>query len=119
MPKSKSSQSVVQQKSIDFISKQSLKDFSSLPTKIRIQFVQALDRISWGQETTIRVAPLGDGLLELKINGSPAYRCVYNNKLPGRVVVVHSFKKTTNGPDHKNVAVAKDRLKNLNIANFS
>lgn len=107
------------QKSIDFISKQALKNFQSLPTKIKIQFAHALERISCGQESTIPVAPLGDGLLELKVNGSPAYRCVYYNKLPGKVLVVHSFKKTTNGPDRKNVELAKDRLKDLDSANFS
>lgn len=108
-----------QQKSIEFSSKQSLKDFQLLPKKIRIRFAHALDRISCGLESTIKVAPLGDGLLELKINGSPAYRCVYYNKLPGKVLVVHSFKKTTNGPDHQNVDLAKDRLKNVDSANFS
>ena len=106
-------------KSIDFVSKQSLKDFQSLPVKVQIQFAHALDRISCGLESTIRVAPLSDGLLELKINGSPAYRCVFYNKLPAKVLVVHSFKKTTNGPDHKNVDLAKDRLKNVDSANFS
>lgn len=106
-------------KSVDFISKQSLKDFSSLPPKIRLQFAHALERISYGLESTILIAHLGEGLIELKINGSPAYRCVYYNKLSEQVIVVHSFKKTTNGPDRKNVDVAKDRLKNLDTENFS
>lgn len=106
-------------KSVDFISKQSLKDFRLLPKKIQIQFAQALERISYGLESTILIAHLGEGLIELKINGKPAYRCVYYNKLPEKVIVVHSFKKTTNGPDRKNVDVAKDRLKNLDTANFS
>lgn len=107
------------QKSVDFISKKSLKNFESLPHKIQIQFAQALERISWGQENTIKVTPLGDGLIELKINGSPAYRCVYYNKLPAKVLVVHSFKKTTNGADRQNVELSKDRLKNLDSSNFS
>jgi len=107
------------QKSVDFISKQSLKDFSLLPEKIKTQFAHALERISCGSDSTLPIDHLGEGLIELKINGSPAYRCVYYNKLPKQVVVVHSFKKTTNGPDRKNVDVAKDRLKKLDTANFS
>lgn len=108
-----------QQKSIDFVSKQSLKDFQALPKIIQTQFAHALDRISWGLESTIGIAPLSDGLLELKINGSPAYRCVYYNKLPGKVLVVHSFKKTTNGPDRPNIDLAKTRLKNVDPAHFA
>ncbi|WP_354270804.1 type II toxin-antitoxin system RelE/ParE family toxin [Escherichia coli] len=51
--------------------------------------------------------------MELKINGSHAYRCVYYTKSPGKVVVLRFFKKTTNGPARKDLEVVKQRLKNL------
>ncbi|MEF3205293.1 type II toxin-antitoxin system RelE/ParE family toxin [Klebsiella quasipneumoniae subsp. similipneumoniae] len=49
------------------------------------------------------------------MNGSPAYRCVYTIKSPGKVIVLRVFKKTTNGPARKDLEVVKQRLKNLKI----
>lgn len=114
-----SNQSVKKEKSVGFISKKAEKDLISLPRDIKTQFAHALDRIACGLDPTIEIDHLGEGLIELKINGSPAFRCVYYNKLPSVVVVVHSFKKTTNGPDQKNVDLAKTRLKSLDRTNFS
>jgi phage-related protein len=53
--------------------------------------------------------------VELIINGSPAFRCIYVAKYAGLVVVLHSFIKTTNGVDRKAMAVAQARLKELKI----
>ncbi|WP_416456029.1 type II toxin-antitoxin system RelE/ParE family toxin [Saccharophagus degradans] len=49
--------------------------------------------------------------MELKINGSPAFRCVYVAKYLNTVVVLHSFTKTTNGVDRKAMKIAEQRLK--------
>ena len=53
------------------------------------------------------------GVIELKINGSPAYRSIYMTKYLDTVIVLHSFMKTTNGVDRKAKRVAETRLKAL------
>ena len=50
---------------------------------------------------------------ELKINGSPAYRCVYVTKYEDALIVLHSFIKTTNGVDRPAMQVVDQRLKTL------
>lgn len=87
------------------------RDFLSIPRDKAIQFTMQLEgRIALGLSPTMPITHLGDGLIELKINGSPAYRCVYTLKVPGKVLVLNTFVKTTNGPDHHNVSKAKKRL---------
>lgn len=51
-------------------------------------------------------------MIELKINGSPAFRCVYIAK-NDLVIVLHSFKKTTNGVDRQAMKTVKQRYKYL------
>lgn len=88
------------------------REFSALPREIAIQFALQLEgRIALGMSPTIPITNLGDGMIELKINGSPAYRCVYTLKKPGTVLVLNTFAKTTNGHDHHNVSKAKKRMK--------
>jgi phage-related protein len=56
---------------------------------------------------------VGSGVIELKINGRPAFRCVYIAKYMDTVFVLHSFTKTTNGVDRQAIKVAEQRLKEL------
>ena len=56
-----------------------------------------------------------DGVIELKINGSPAFRCVYIAKFENTVFVLHSFEKTTNEVDKKAMETLLDRYKELKI----
>ena len=56
---------------------------------------------------------IGAGVIELKINGSPAFRCVYIAKFPDSVVVLHSFEKTTNGVDRQAMKTVEKRYKEL------
>ncbi len=56
---------------------------------------------------------IGSGVVELKINGSPAYRCVYVTKYMNAVIVLHSFEKTANGTDRQAMKVVTQRLKEL------
>ncbi|MFJ4259011.1 type II toxin-antitoxin system RelE/ParE family toxin [Pseudomonas monteilii] len=58
---------------------------------------------------------VGAGAIELIINGSPAFRCVYVAKYADMVVVLHSFVKTTNRSDRHAMQVAEDRLKELKL----
>jgi len=104
-------------KTIEFQGKAAARAFKSLPLELQLSFMQQLDRVSYGKDPTIKIEHLaesvGPGAIELKENGSPAYRCVYYNKEPGKVWVLHAFVKTTNQSDQKNLATAKGRLKAL------
>nr|WP_180317244.1 type II toxin-antitoxin system RelE/ParE family toxin [Delftia acidovorans] len=100
-------------RTVTFHSKQAKKDFYGIPPRdVIISFITQLEsRLAVGLSPTIPITHLGDGVIELKVNGSPAYRCVYTMKQPGKVVVLHTFAKTTNGPDVPNVRLAKQRAK--------
>lgn len=88
------------------------REFFAVPRPIALQFTMQLEgRIALGLSPTIPFTHLGDGMVELKINGSPAYRCVYTLKKPGKVLVLNTFAKTTNGHDHHNVSKALKRMK--------
>jgi phage-related protein len=54
---------------------------------------------------------VGKGAIELKINGSPAFRSIYCAKYNDTVYILHSFSKTTNGVDKKAMKTAKERYK--------
>jgi phage-related protein len=102
-------------RNVEFFSKAARKDFFDVPPReVVIAFITQLEaRLAINLAPTIPFTSLGDGIIELKINGSPAFRCVYTMKIPGKVVVLHTFAKTTNGPDVKNVQLAKKRAKKL------
>jgi len=102
-------------RTVEFFSKTAEKDFSKVPPRdVVIAFITQLEgRLSLNLSPTIPIAHLGDGVIELKVNGSPAFRCVYTMKIPGKVVVLHTFAKTTNGHDAKNVELAQKRAKKL------
>lgn len=92
------------------------KELKSLPRDKALPFLHNLKLVAAEIEPELKVEHLkavAPGVIELKINGSPAYRCVYYTKSPGKVVVLRFFKKTTNGPARKDLEVVKQRLKNL------
>jgi hypothetical protein len=102
-------------RTVEFFSKAAEKDFYNVPPReVILTFITQLEgRLAINLAPTILFSNLGDGVIELKVNGSPAYRCVYTMKQPGKVIVLHTFAKTTNGPDVKNVQLAKKRAKKL------
>lgn len=55
---------------------------------------------------------LGKGVLELKKNGRPAYRCVYVIK-NGNIYVLHAFSKTSNGTSKSHETTIKTRYKSI------
>ena len=90
------------------------KEFNALPEEHQISFMHNLNLVAAGMDPTLKIDHLesvGPGVIELKINGRPAFRCIYYNKLPRQVVVIHATPKTTNGPDPKILDLAKKRLK--------
>nr|UKE82604.1 type II toxin-antitoxin system RelE/ParE family toxin [Pectobacterium sp. PL152] len=103
-------------KKFAFVNDAAEREYRALPADIQDEFGKDLRLIQYGQEPKLPIDFLdgvGIGVIELKINGSPAYRCVYVAKYLDTVVVLHSFKKTTNGVDRKAKEVAEQRLKAL------
>ena len=103
---------------IEIANKQVEKCLRGLPQYAGMQFMVELDSVSKGNPHSLEIEHLtsvGRGVIELKINGNPGpgYRCVYTTKIPGKIVILHAFKKTKNGPDVHNCNVAKQRLKSL------
>ena len=99
-----------------FVNDAAEREYKSLPTTIQDTFGKDLRRLQFGEPPKEPIQPLsgiGSGVVELKINGSPAYRCVYVAKYIETIVVLHSFEKTTNGVDRPAMALAEKRLKEL------
>lgn len=100
---------------VEFSCKQAKKAFSKLDGSTKESLLNNLRMIAWNIPTELETAQLkhhvGRKAFELKINGSPAKRCVYVVVGNGKVVVLHAFEKTCNGVDRPNMEVAKGRYK--------
>ncbi|MBF4337597.1 type II toxin-antitoxin system RelE/ParE family toxin [Vibrio anguillarum] len=99
-----------------FVNDAAEREYKKLPEDIQDEFGKDLRKLQFGQTPTSPIQYLdsvGAGVVELKINGSPAYRCVYVTKYLDTVVVLHSFVKTTNGTDKQAMKVATQLLKEL------
>ena len=106
-------------KQFAFVSDAAEREYKDLPEDIQDEFGKDLRRIQFGEDPELKIEHLGGsvgaGVVELKVNGSPAHRCVYVAKYMDTVVVLHSFSKTTNGVDRQAMKVAKQRLKELQV----
>lgn len=104
-------------KNFAFVSEAARKEYMDLPKEIRSEFGISLRAIQENKKPFLNVTSLsssvGDGAIELKIYGSPAFRCVYIAKFENTVFVLHSFAKTTNGVDQQAMKTAKARYKEL------
>lgn len=105
-------------KPIRFINKQAKKNFLEdvLPAR-EIFSTELEDVIAYGLGPTILNETLPGPTIELKKNGRPAYRCVYQI-LPDCILVVHAFTKTAQGQDKKNMTTVKQRLKAMDPSQF-
>ncbi|MCT8273338.1 type II toxin-antitoxin system RelE/ParE family toxin [Xanthomonas translucens] len=93
-----------------------VKDLAELPEDIRDRFLMNLEMARQGLTPVLRQEKLkaaGDGVIELKINGRPAYRCMYVRMKNGDVVVLHAKSKTAQGQDKQLVETTAHRLKRL------
>ncbi|EHR8838297.1 type II toxin-antitoxin system RelE/ParE family toxin [Shigella flexneri] len=103
-------------KQFAFVNDAAEREYRDLPEDVQDMFGKDLRLIQYGQDPKLPIDfldSIGIGVIELKINGSPAFRCTYVAKYLDTVVVLHSFKKTTNGVDRKAKKVAETRLKEL------
>lgn len=104
-------------KKFAFVSAAAEREYKELPKDVQDDFGKDLRRIQYGQDPERPIKSLtesvGAGAIELIINCSPAFRCVYVAKFADMVVVLHSFVKTTNRPDRHAMQVAEERMKEL------
>lgn len=104
-------------KNFAFVSEAARREYMDLPDKIRSEFGINLRAVQENKKPFLDITSLsssiGPGVIELKINGSPAYRSVYIAKFENTVFVLHSFEKTTNGVDKQAMKTTMDRYKEL------
>jgi len=103
-------------KKFAFVNDAAEREYKNLPDKIQDEFGKDLRRIQFDEEPRLPITHLdsvGAGVIELRKNGSPAFRCIYVAKYLDAVVVLHAFAKTTNGVDRQAMNVAEQRLKEL------
>jgi phage-related protein len=104
-------------KKFEFVSQPAMKAYLALPKDIQYQFGTDLNAVQQGKDPfsahKVLTETVGPGAIELIENGSPAYRAVYCVKYLDTVFVLHAFEKTTNGVDHKEMAAAAKRYKEM------
>lgn len=104
----------------DFASDAAERAYKALPRDIQYQFGNDLNAVQQGKRPLSAFedvsASVGRGAIELKENGSPAYRAVYCAKFENTVYVLHAFTKTAQGVDKKNMETAELRYKELAAA---
>lgn len=103
-------------KKFAFVNDAAEREYKALPQNIQQQFGISLRAVQEDNKPFLTIKPLksiGAGVIELKINGSPAFRCVYIAKFFNTVVVLHSFEKTTNGIDRQAMKTLAQRYKEL------
>ena len=95
------------------------RDFKKLPKSAQEDFAKALLDVQQGRTPSMEFKPLNNlgknikGVIELIINGSPAYRTVYVAKFNNTVHLLHAFTKTTNGVDRAAMDVVVKRYKEI------
>jgi phage-related protein len=103
-------------KKFAFVSDAAEREYLALPKEAQQEFGTSLRAVQENKKPFLLITPLksiGAGVIELKINGSPAFRCVYIAKYLDTVIVLHSFEKTTNGVDKQAMKTLKQRYKEL------
>lgn len=102
-------------KNFAFVNNSAETEYKALPHDVQSQFGTSLRAIQFDQEPLLPFKHIADsvgiGSIELKINGRPAYRCIYVAKYMDTVAVLHSFTKTTNHVDQQAMKTAKQRYK--------
>jgi phage-related protein len=103
-------------KQFAFVSDAAEREYKALPKDVQKEFGTSLRAVQDDKKPFLPITPLksiGAGVIELKINGSPAFRCVYIAKFMNTVIVLHSFEKTTNGVDRQAMKTLEKRYKEL------
>lgn len=74
---------------------------------------------SWNLPSLPPAGPssIGAGVREIRVTFRGAFRVVYVVLNPGRPAVLHAFRKTTQKTSKRDVAIARQRLRELKAAN--
>lgn len=94
----------------------SKREFLAFPDEIKDQFGHDLNLVQHSQEPVSsfkHLSSIGSGVIELRENGSPAYRAIYCAKYEDTVYLLHAFEKTTNGTDRQAMKIAKERYQEM------
>ena len=103
-------------KKFAFVNDAAEREYKALPKDVQTEFGTSLRAVQDNKKPFLSIDYLrniGAGVIELKINGSPAFRCVYIAKYLDTVIVLHSFEKTTNGVDKQAMKTVEQRYKEL------
>lgn len=106
-------------KKLQFVSNAADKEFRALPESAQQDFAKSLQAVIEGEDPKLPFKALNKlgknikGVIELIINGSPAYRVVYVAKFNDTVYILHSFKKTTEGVDRPAMDTVVKRYKQI------
>lgn len=103
-------------KKFAFVNDAAEREYKALPKDVQTQFGTSLRAVQDNKKPFLQIdylSDIGAGVIELKINGSPAFRCVYIAKYLDTVIVLHSFEKTTNGVDKQAMKTVEKRYKEL------
>jgi phage-related protein len=103
-------------KQFAFVSDAAEREYKAFPKEVQQEFGTSLRAVQDDKKPFLPIRSLssiGAGVIELKINGSPAFRCVYITKFMNTVIVLHSFEKTTNGVDRQAMRTLEKRYKEL------
>jgi phage-related protein len=101
------------------LSDAALRAFKKLPKDVQKDSLKALQDVMDGRKPNMPFKALNNigknikGVMELVINGSPAYRVVYVAKYNNIVYLLHAFTKTTNGVDKPAMEVVVKRYKDI------
>ena len=103
-------------KQFAFVNDAAEREYKALPKEAQREFGTSLRAVQDDKKPFLPIrflSSVGAGVIELKINGSPALRCVYIAKFVDTVIVLHSFEKTTNGVDRQAMKTLEKRYKEL------
>jgi phage-related protein len=103
-------------KKFAFVNDAAEREYKALPKDVQTEFGTSLRAVQDNKKPFLPIdylSNIGAGVIELKINGSPAFRCVYIAKYLDTVIVLHSFEKTTNGVDKQAMKTVEKRYKEL------
>jgi phage-related protein len=103
-------------KKFAFVSDAAEREYKAFSKEVQQEFGTSLRAVQDNKKPFLPITSLksiGGGVIELKINDSPAFRCVYIAKYLDTVIVLHSFEKTTNGVDKQAMKTLQQRYKEL------
>lgn len=99
--------------------KAAVKALKELPKDVQEDFATAIENIRDGRDPDMLFEHLNKlgknvkGVIELKINGSPAYRVVYVAKFNNTLYMLHAFTKTSEKADKQALDTAVKRYKDI------